>query len=172
MVIVDWLIKLWDKGGVALVMIVLLFLLARFVGKRGVDAFDRMASAQTEMAAAHTTSMQMIAHSVQTSSAAQVVALGGLTERISRMEGKVDTLGQLAVREVQQVVTQLPAHHGRGVAVATAVEVFDAEEGTPVQGVPVPVSSIPSIPRTPTRSPTPAKGTAYAQHAPRKGLKP
>ncbi|HUS27544.1 MAG TPA: hypothetical protein VMZ53_03520 [Kofleriaceae bacterium] len=88
---VDWLVTLWEKGGVALVVIVLLFLLARFVGKRGVTAFDLMAKAQTD-------SMAKIADAVQTSTAANVVALGGLGERVSRMEGTVELLGKLALQ--------------------------------------------------------------------------
>lgn len=147
---VDSLIRLWDKGGAALVMIVALFLLARFIGKRGVSAFDGMAKA-------HTDSMHTIAAAVQSSSAATVIALGGLTERVSRMEGKVDTLGHLAVREVQHVQAQPAA---RKVAMATAVEMFDTEEGTPIQGVPIAVE----------RKQTPAAGS-YAHQYPRPSTK-
>jgi len=140
---VDSLIKLWDKGGVALVMIVLVFLLAWFIGRRGVKAFDTLAQA-------HTTSMTTIATAVQSSSAAQVVALGGLTERISRMEGKVDTLGAIAVREVRG-----NEHlHSREVKLASVVEVFDEEQGTPVAGVPIEPQSVP-VQRP---KPTPPKG--------------
>lgn len=182
---VDWLIKLWDKGGVPLVMIVLLFLLLRFVGKRAIRALDNMATAQTE-------SMREIASAVHTSSAAHVIALGGLTERVSRMEGKVDTLGQLAVRESrpqqgfnemhQTKVFRDAQGHAHTVAIASAVEVFDEQETTPItpmerfspEAVPLPVADrIPSVPRTPTRIPTPPKGIgAYSSARAKTGGKP
>lgn len=145
---VDWLIKLWDKGGVPLVMIVLVFLLLRFVGKRAIKAMDNMATAQTE-------SMREIASAVHTSSAAHVIALGGLTDRVSRMEGKVDVIGQLAIQT---------APHARSAAMQSAVEVFEQDE-TPIHPKIDPQLLVdrPLQPRTPAKTPTPPKGiTTYS----------
>lgn len=145
---VDWLIKLWDKGGVPLVMIVLLFLLLRFVGKRAIKAMDNMATAQTE-------SMREIANAVHSSSAAHVIALGGLTDRISRMEGKVDVLGQLAVSG---------APHARSAVAQSAADVFEQDE-TPIHPKIDPQLLVdrPLLPRTPSKAPTPPKGiTTYS----------
>ena len=187
---VDWLIKLWDKGGAALVMIVLLFLLVRFVGKRGVTALDNMTKAQgdsaKEIANTVTTSVVKIADAVQSSTAAQVIALGQLTERVARVEGKVETIGMLAVQAAKDAVDAIPLQsrqHARTVAVASAVEVFDADESTPVhaqfplppEAVPIPVPDRVTTPRVQTRPigsrvATPARGTAYSSH-PRPGTK-
>lgn len=145
----DWLIKLWDKGGVTLVLLAFLFALAWFVGRRGVKAFDRMATAQVD-------SMQTMATSIQTSTAAQVVALGQLTDRVSRMEGKVDTLGSLAVRGVHVGPAQ--------VAVASAVEVFEGEDATPIHGTPIPIAAEHASPIA--RRSTPPKGIAPGYRPP------
>lgn len=150
---VDW-VKLWEKGGVPLVMIVAVFLLFRFIGRRGVKALDHVATTQTN-------SMQMIATSVQTSSTAIVGALGQLTDRVSRMEGKVDTIGQLAMREVRapspaMLPQEVPV--ARANAMASAAEVFDEDEHTPV-------APIPALPALPSPRQTPPGG-AYAKHRP------
>lgn len=158
---VDWLIKLWDKGGVALVMIVLMFLLLWFVGRRGVKAIDRVSESQTA-------SMSTIANAVTTSSAANVVALGALTERVSRIEGKVDTIGAIAIKEA----TAHPPPHmtSRQVNMASVVEVFDEDGYTPIGGIPTEPQAVPIVKRP---NPTPAKGTySIVGRAPTKSGKP
>lgn len=140
MAAVDWLLKLWDKGGVALVMIVLCYLLLRFVGKRFVSAMDGMAKAQTESA-------MTIATSITTSSAANVVALGKLTERVSRIEGKVEILGSLAV---QRGGGQPPSLFEQDETPIHPIERYEP------QAVPV------QIPPVPRKTATPAKGVPYA----------
>lgn len=144
---VDWLLRLWDKGGVALVMIVLCYLLLRFVGNRFVSAIDGMSKAQKESATT-------IAESIQASTSANVAALGKLTERVSRIEGKVEILGSLAV------------HRGGGQApsVLEIYEDFEQDE-TPIH--PIEKYEPQSVPITPAprKTATPAKG--YAIHNPR-----
>lgn len=162
MTFADVIIKLWDKGGVPLLLLVGLYLIAKFIASRFVKALDGV-GADTKA------SITKIADAVTVSSQAQVSALAGLTERVSRMEGKVDTLGQLAVREAQSLPPQLAPPqlaplHPRAVAVASVVEVFDDDGNTPI-GVPIPEpQSHPMIPSLPPRK-TPPKGTAYAVHA-------
>jgi hypothetical protein len=148
----DVIIKLWDKGGVPLLLLVGLFLIAKFIASRFVRALDNVAKVQND-------SITKIADAVTASSAAQVVALGGLTERVSRMEGQVVTLGHLAVRAAE------PTAESRAVAVAAVVEVFDGEEHTPIS-VPIPEpQSHPVIPSLPSQKRnTPAKGSPTTYH--------
>lgn len=152
MTFADVIIKLWDKGGVPLLLLVGLFLIFKFGAGRFVKALDNVSKTTTD-------SITKIADATTTASAAQVVALGDLTARVSRMEGKVDTLGQLAVRAAGE------AQPTRATAIAAVVEVFDDEGATPI-GVPIPEpQSHPVIPSLPPRTKTPAKGTAYSVHA-------
>lgn len=148
MTFADVVLRLWDKGGVPLLLLVGLFLIAKFGAARFVRALDNVAKVQGE-------SITAIAAAVTTSSAAQVQALGGLTERVSRMEGQVVTLGQLAVRAAE------PPQESHRYAMAAVVEVFDEEGATPIS-VPIPEPQAFPVPK---RSNTPAKGTGYAVHA-------
>lgn len=152
MTFADVVIKLWDKGGVPLLLLVGLFLIAKFIASRFVKALDGV-GADTKA------SITKIADAVTTSSAAQVVALGELTARVSRMEGQVVTLGQLAVRAAGE------SQPTRATAIAAVVEVFDEGENTPIGPVPEPQSHpvIPSLPSAPPRK-TPPKGTPTTYH--------
>lgn len=120
--IIDAVGALWDKGGGFLVLLVAIYLLARFVISRGVRSFD-------EMSAVNTRAMNTIADAVRSSSDAQVAALWSLTERVSRMEGKVEILGGMAAQRVPRDASQ------RTKAASAVVQMF-GEEVTGVQVAP------------------------------------
>lgn len=165
MTFADVVIKLWDKGGVPLLLLVGLFLIAKFIASRFVKALDGV-GADTKA------SIAKIADAVQATSSAQVTAISELTARMSRMEGQVVTLGNLAAIAARE--NQTGHGHARAVAVASVVEVFDDDGNTPI-GVPIPEpQSHPAIPSLPPRK-TPPKGTPTTYHVARaqtKGGKP
>lgn len=93
--------KLAERGGIPLVILVLAYLLLRFMATRGVKAFDRMGATfqanTTQITTSMTNAMREMATAVGSASEANTKALGLLTERVSRMEGKVDAFGMAAV---------------------------------------------------------------------------
>lgn len=146
---VDSLITAAKIGGIPLVCLVLLFLLAKFVGGRFVKTLDQVAARSEahalQITLSVTTAMREIANSVTQSATANVHALSMLTDRVSRMEGVVAGLGLAAVREHR-----------------AAAHEWDDEGVTPLEVPAVrdkskPVQRIALIP-----SPPPRPGTVYS----------
>lgn len=121
----DELIKLWDRGGSAIVLFALVGLLLRFMLGRAVKALDDASKVQSE-------SSKLIADALDRHTAEITRGLSSLTERVSRVEGKVEGFGMAAVRAARSssVPPNLPASvraRARQAAEASVEEILDGD---------------------------------------------
>lgn len=155
----DVFLKVFERGGFGLVIVGLGYLLMRFMFTRGVKSFDDMTQQSMQATRDQTAAIDRLAGALQKSSEVQAIAVGGLTDRLAKMEGKVEVFGALAARGAR---TAPPA------LARAAVEAFDdsSVEGdgrkTPVHGVPIP-NYVPTIeqhqlPPLPPKRVTPPSG--------------
>jgi hypothetical protein len=157
------LIALWDRGGSAILILVGVGLLLRYMLGRVVKAFDDLISGQRDATKSQSESFTELTGALLT-----------LTERISRVEGKVEAFGMMAVRGVrptQAPTSQPDDDHARAVAAVerTIEETFGEEH--PTTGVhAIPIQGAKPAARPP-KMPTPPKGITFGPgyRAPTKG---